>query len=145
MRSVRSLSARAAMFQARSRKLQQAIGARPSAIEALEERRLLTTLIVTGTSSNDTWAIDASASGIFVNGVQQNSSGVDSIQVNGLDGNDLLIINQCSSAYQIGFNGGNNDDSLRLSNIQSTSTRSPPARRRSPSTPAPAVITATYC
>src|SRR5437660_8520782 len=83
-------------------------------IEQLEHRRLLTTLVINGTAGNDTWLVDATPGLILVNDVAQNSNGVTDIQFNGLDGNDQLNITR--STYPIVYNGGNNNDSVRLAN-----------------------------
>src|SRR5262249_14050578 len=75
-------------------------------------------VVINGTSGNDEILISytTSTSGTyFLNGTGVAFSGVSSITVNGLGGNDVLGIDQNGTlAGPVTFNGGNGDDTIHI-------------------------------
>jgi len=88
---------------------------RPSMIEALEPRRLLSTLTVNGTSGNDVIAVSHNgvSYNITVNGVLTTSGVNDSeIIIEALGGNDFCRVVSTGGAETVRFRGGLGDDDL---------------------------------
>ena len=81
--------------------------------EPLESRRLLSTMFLTGTAGDNNWSIQAEPGNIYVNGVLQPSGGITDIQIDGLAGNDAVVV--YNTSLPIVFNAGSENDSLTMS------------------------------
>ncbi len=87
------------------------------ALEALEGRRLLTTMTVTGTAGADTIGLTVSGGGVaaVVNGTPtvQPDLTVTDVTINGVGGNDTIVIHS-NGANPVTINAGIGDDTIQL-------------------------------
>jgi hypothetical protein len=70
--------------------------------------------VLNGTAGPDTWTVtaDAGNNSVIVNGTPVVQSNITDVQVNGSDGDDTLTV--AHSTIPITFNGGNNNDKLKV-------------------------------